>query len=127
MDKSAVVVEREALAAMLSAVREMLRQVVVPAATGRVENQPGLEAAYVELSGAMERWEEARRDALVDFVKVVQSAPPLVSAEAQAPDWKIYSVIDAFTCRCSKPVPDELEVCRACGSFVPAVPAQRAA
>lgn len=97
------VVKREALAALLSAAREMLRQVVVPAATGKVENLAGLEAAYVELSGAVERWDEA-----------MEVSP-------------FRAVLEAFTCRCALPVSGELGVCRACGSFVPDSPIRQAA
>lgn len=125
MDKSVEVVKREALAAVLSAAREMLRQVVVPAATGRVENLAGLEAAYVELSGAMERWEEALDDFIAEAIK---------NADVQLQRWdevkqhrgadpvaaSVSSVLDAFTCRCEVPVLGQLDVCCVCGSFVPA-------
>lgn len=118
MDKSVEVLKREALAAVLSAARDMLRQAVAPAAremlrqawaaaeTGRVENVAALEAAYLELSGAMERWDEALEE---------------------APAASMQSVLDAFTCRCEVPMPGDLDVCRTCGSFVPNVPAQEAA
>lgn len=132
MDKSVDVLKREALAAVLSAAREMLRQVVVPAATGKVENLSALEAAYVELSGAMERWDEALEDERARFVQELWVGRPLLvcrcnGTEEKAPSASMQSVLDAFTCRCAVPVPGELDVCRVCGSFVPDVPAQEAA
>lgn len=94
------ILEREALAQLVCAARNAERALLQPAALGYIERPLVLSEAYVELSGALKRYDEAMQ-ATADRGEGFQA------------------VLDAFTCKCEKPDPDPLQVCRCCGSFVP--------